>query len=74
MPLAHFSRIGGYGNQTPDLLHGWPEFVPLHHQAISAKRMNKARTFSFLVLTNHKKMGECTDMKVTGIIEQLKEN
>ena len=32
MPLAHSSRIGGYGNQTPDLLHGRPEYVPLHHQ------------------------------------------
>ena len=32
MPLAHFSRIGGYGNRTPDLLHGKPEDVPLHHQ------------------------------------------
>ena len=35
MPLAHFSRIGGYGNQTPDLLHGRPEYVPLHHQPIN---------------------------------------
>ena len=34
MPLAHFSRIGGYGNRTPDLLHGRPEYVPLHHQPI----------------------------------------
>ena len=32
MPLAHFSRIGRYGNWTPDLLHGRPEYVPLHHQ------------------------------------------
>ena len=22
MPLAHFSRIGGYGNRTPDILLG----------------------------------------------------
>ena len=34
MLLAHFSRIGGYGNQTPDLLHARPENVPSHHQPI----------------------------------------
>ena len=34
MPLAHFSRIGGYGNRTPYLLHGRPEYVPLHHQPL----------------------------------------
>ena len=25
-----FSRIGGYGNRTPNLLHGRLEYVPLH--------------------------------------------
>ena len=34
MPLTHFSRIGRYGNRTPDLLHGRPEYEPIHHQPI----------------------------------------
>ena len=34
MPLAHLSRIGGYGNWTPDLPHGRPEYIPQHHQPI----------------------------------------
>ena len=34
MPLAHFSKIGGYGNRTPDLLHWRPEYAPLHHQPL----------------------------------------
>ena len=39
MLSAHFSRIGGYGNQTPDLPHGRPEYVPLHHQPICLATM-----------------------------------
>ena len=31
-PLAHFSRTGGYGNRTPDLLRRKPRKKPLHHQ------------------------------------------
>ena len=43
MPLAHFSRIGGYGHQTPDLLHGKPEYVPLH----SRKRWFPVKNVSY---------------------------
>ena len=39
MPLAHFSRIGGNGNRTPDLLHGRPEYVPIHHQPTICKNL-----------------------------------
>ena len=33
-PLAHFSRTGGYGNRTPDLLRRKPREKPLHHQPL----------------------------------------
>ena len=37
-PLAHFSRTGGYGNRTPDLLRRKPRRKPLHHQALKHTR------------------------------------
>ena len=32
MLLAQFSRIGGSGNLTPNLLRRMPDSIPLHHQ------------------------------------------
>ena len=37
MPLAHFSKVGGSGIWTPDLLRGRPERIPLHHQPMEDK-------------------------------------
>ena len=36
-PLAHFSRTGGYGNRTPDLVRRKPRRKPLHHQQMITK-------------------------------------
>ena len=53
MPLAHFSKVGGSGIWTPDLLRGRPERIPLHHSIeIGLKTWNFHVSISFRSLTN----------------------
>ena len=37
--LAHFSRTGGYGNRTPDLLRRKPRRKPLHQYCTKLRRV-----------------------------------